>query len=155
MAADRTGPTIRLDGAVGPASVRGGAGGGDTAGRARRWARLERAWWLVLVVTMGVFSAIPMVNIALGLATKDYELWYNVGLAEWQGLDVYPRPETGRLFPFMYPPSAAAMLGLLSPLGATGTLIALVAVTSASWIACIALSTWLVAGPGGAGTRSS
>ena len=49
----------------------------------------------------------------------------------------------------MYPPSAAAMLGLLSPLGATGMLIALVAVTSASWIACIALSIWLVAGPGG------
>ena len=150
VAADRTGPTIRLDGAAGAASVRGGGGGGgDAAGRARRWARLERAWWLVLVVTMGVFSAIPMVNIALGLATKDYELWYNVGLAEWQGLDVYPRPETGRLFPFMYPPSAAAMLGLLSPLGATGMLIALVAVTSASWIACIVLSTWLVAGPGG------
>ncbi len=114
-----------------------------------RWARLERAWWLVLVVTMGVFSAIPMVNIVLGLATKDYGLWYQVGLAEWQGLDVYPRPETGRLFPFMYPPSAAAMLGLLSPLGATGMLIALVAVTSASWIACIVLSTWLAAGPGG------
>ena len=83
------------------------------------------------------------------MPTKDYGLWYQVGLAEWQGLDVYPRPETGRLFPFMYPPSAAAMLGMLSPLGPAGMLIALVAVTSASWIACILLSAWLAAGPGG------
>jgi hypothetical protein len=152
MAAGRSGssgPTIRLDGAEGPATVPGAAGEGDAARRALRRRRLERAWWLALVVTMGVFSALPVVNMALGLSTKDYGLWYQVGLAEWQGLDVYPRPETGRLFPFMYPPSAAAMLGMLSPLGPTGMLIALVAATSASWVACILLSAWLAAGPGG------
>jgi hypothetical protein len=98
---------------------------------------------------MGIFSAIPIVNMGLRLGTKDYGLWYQVGVAEGQGLDIYPRPESGRLFPFMYPPSAAAMLGLLSRLGPTGMLIALVAATSASWIACIGLSTWLAAGPGG------
>jgi hypothetical protein len=114
-----------------------------------RSARLERLWWLALIVTMGIFSAIPLVNRFRGLPTKDYGLWYQVGLAEWQGLDVYPRPETGRLFPFMYPPSAAAMLGLLSPLGATGLMIALVAINSASWVACVLLSAWLAAGPGG------
>lgn len=138
------GPTIRLDGAKGSAPGEGRAVGG----RSGRWARLERAWWLALVVTMGVFSAIPLVNLALGLATKDYLLWYQTGLAERLGLDVYPR-EPGRLFPFMYPPSAAAMLGMLSPMGQTGMLIALVAINSASWIACIGLSTWLAAGPGG------
>ncbi len=156
--ADRAGsigPTIRRDGAAGPASVPGasGTGAGDAGGRAsdrmRRWARLERLWWLALVVTMGIFSAIPVVNLFRDLPTKDYGLWYQVGLAEWQGLDVYPRPETGRLFPFMYPPSAAAMLGLLSPMGATGLMIALVAVNSASWTACILLSAWLAAGSGG------
>ena len=47
--------------------------------------------------------AFPIVNQLLGLSTKDYGLWYHVGLAVRQGLDVYPRPETGRLFPFMYP----------------------------------------------------
>jgi alpha-1,2-mannosyltransferase len=141
-----TGPTIRLDGVSG--AVSGPAAGGRASGRRLRWARLERAWWLALVVTMGVFSALPIVNMALGLSTKDYGLWYQVGLAEWQGLDVYPRPETGRLFPFMYPPSAAAMLGLLSPMGPTGMLIVMVALNSVSWLACIALSAWL-AGPGG------
>jgi alpha-1,2-mannosyltransferase len=148
-------PSIRRDGASGPGIGAGGTGGGGEAvgtgsgGRARRWARLERAWWPVLIVTMVVFAAIPMVNLAWDMPTKDYGLWYQVGLAEWQGLDIYPRPETGRLFPFMYPPSAAAMLGMLSPMGPAGMLITLVAVNSASWIACILLSAWLAAGPGG------
>jgi hypothetical protein len=154
MAVDRAGsigPTIRRDGTAGRPSIPGGSGtgGGDADDRARRWARLERLWWLALVVTMGIFSAIPLVNMFRELPIKDYGLWYQVGLAEWQGLDVYPRPETGRLFPFMYPPSAAAMLGLLSLTGPTGMMIALVAVNSASWIACIWLSAWLTAGSGG------
>ena len=36
-------------------------------------------------------------------------------------MDIYPDPATGRLFPFMYPPSAAAILGFLSVLGKHGT----------------------------------
>ncbi len=131
------GATTRRDGSP--------SGGGISA----RWARIERLWWVALVVTMGIFSALPIVNLALGLSTKDYGLWYQVGLAEGQGFDVYPRPETGRLFPFMYPPSAAAMLGVLARLGPVGMLVALVAINSASWLACIALSTYLAAGPGG------
>jgi hypothetical protein len=97
---------------------------------------------------MIVFSAFPLANLLLGLSTKDYGLWYQVGLALRRGLDVYPRPETGRLFPFMYPPSAAAMLGFVSLLGPTGTVIGLVLVNSISWLACIVLSVWLAAGPG-------
>jgi alpha-1,2-mannosyltransferase len=111
------------------------------------WARIERPWWGVLAATIAVFSAVPIANLMLGLPTKDYGLWYQVGLAVRQGLDIYPRPETGRLFPFMYPPSAAAMLAWLSLLGPYGSLLALVAVNSLSWIACIGLSAWLAAGP--------
>jgi hypothetical protein len=115
---------------------------------AARWARIERAWWVALIVTMTVFSAFPLANLLLGLATKDYRLWYQVGQAMRLGLDIYPRPETGRLFPFMYPPSAAAMLGVVSLLGQTGTLIALVLATSLSWLASIGLSVWLAMGTG-------
>ena len=50
------------------------------------WARLERAWWVVLIATMVVFSAFPIANMLLGLATKDYGLWYQVGLAVRRGL---------------------------------------------------------------------
>src|SRR6516225_8116066 len=112
------------------------------------WARIERGWWFGLAAAMLLFSGFPIANLLLGLSTKDYGLWYQVGLAVRQGLDVYPRPETGRLFPFMYPPSAAAMLGFVSFLGPTGTLLALVLVNSVSWLACIVLSVWLAAGPG-------
>src|SRR5262245_13842796 len=53
------GSTIRLDGTAGSPPVPGGASGGGAGGhaaggpggRAGRWARLERAWWLALVVT--------------------------------------------------------------------------------------------------------
>ncbi len=83
----------------------------DTSGGSRR---IERAWWAALVVAMLVFSAFPIANYCLGLSTKDYGLWYQVGLAVRQGLEIYPRPESGRLFPFMYPPSAAAMLAWVS-----------------------------------------
>jgi alpha-1,2-mannosyltransferase len=112
------------------------------------WARLERSWWKAFVGAILVFSAVPLINQLLGLSTKDYGLWYQVGLAVRQGLDIYPRPETGRLFPFMYPPSAAAMLAPLSLLGSTGTLLVLVLATSASWLASIALSIRLAASPG-------
>ena len=40
------------------------------------------------------------------------------------GARCYPRPETKCLFPFMYPPSAAAMLAWISMLGRTGSLCA-------------------------------
>jgi alpha-1,2-mannosyltransferase len=111
-------------------------------------ARVERGWWIALAVVMLVFSGFPIANLVLGLSTKDYNLWYQVGLALRQGLDIYPRPETHRLFPFMYPPSAAAMLAWVSMLGATGSLLALVAVNSASWLASIGLSVWLSVKPG-------
>ena len=110
------------------------------------WARIERVWWVGLGGAMLVFSAFPIANHFLGLSTKDYGLWYQVGLAVRQGLDIYPRPETGRLFPFMYPPSAAAMLAWVSMLGSFGSLLALLLVNSAAWVACILLSVWLAAG---------
>jgi alpha-1,2-mannosyltransferase len=112
------------------------------------WARIECAWWAALLGAMLVFSTFPVANLFLGLSTKDYGLWYQVGLAERQGLDIYPRPETGRLFPFMYPPSAAAMLAWVSLLGSIGSLVALVLVNSAAWMVCIGLSVWLAAGSG-------
>jgi hypothetical protein len=112
------------------------------------WARLERGWWKAFVGAILVFSAVPLINQILDLPTKDYGLWYQTGLAVRQGLDIYPRPETRRLFPFMYPPSAAAMLAPLSLLGSTGTLLALVLATSVAWLASIAVSIRLAAGPG-------
>ncbi len=110
--------------------------------------RLERAWWIVFGVLVIVFSAFPIANYLLGYATKDYGLWYQVGLAIRRGFDIYPRPETRRLFPFMYPPSAAAMLAVVSYLGSLGSLLALVAINSAAWLVSILLAQKLVLKPG-------
>jgi hypothetical protein len=145
------GLAMRRDNAASAGHGAGSSDGiGEKAGTAAPayWARIERAWWVATIGTMLVFSLFPIANLWLGLSTKDYGLWYRVGLAVRLGLDVYPRPETGRLFPFMYPPSAAAMLGWVSMLGHTGLVVALVVVNSASWLACIALSIWLAVNPG-------
>jgi alpha-1,2-mannosyltransferase len=112
------------------------------------WKRIERGWWVALSVAMLVFSAFPVANYFMGLSTKDYGLWYQVGLAVRQGLEIYPRPESGRLFPFMYPPSAAAMLTWVSMLGPIGSLAALLLVNSVAWVVSIRLSLWLAVGPG-------
>ena len=139
-----------LGSAPAPAEIRTELVGSSRLGR---WARIERVWWAALIATMLVFSVFPIANYFLGNSTKDYGLWYQVGLAVRQGVDIYPRPETGRLFPFMYPPSAAAMLGFVSVLGPLGSLSLLVLATSASWLACVWLSVWLALGSGGAGIR--
>jgi alpha-1,2-mannosyltransferase len=142
--------SLRRDDAVGkarsPAEIKAQAspGRGEPS---LTWARIERVWWVGLGGAMLAFSAFPIANQFLGLSTKDYGLWYQVGLAVRQGLDIYPRPETGRLFPFMYPPSAAAMLACMSLLGSIGSLLALLLVNSAAWLICIWLSVWLAAGP--------
>jgi hypothetical protein len=142
-------PSVRRDHAPGktvePAETNATTGLSGSKG-SRRWARIERTWWVAVVAAMVTFSAFPLGNLFLGLPTKDYGLWYQVGLALRHGLDVYPRPETGRLFPFMYPPSAAAMLAWISMLGPFGSLLILLLVNSAAWAICILLSVWLSAG---------
>jgi alpha-1,2-mannosyltransferase len=137
-------PTFRHDGGGGEASTGAKALAEPSAG----WARIERFWWLALGAAMLVFSAFPIANLIFGFSTKDYGLWYQVGLAVRQGFDIYPRPESHRLFPFMYPPSAAAMLAWVSMLGRTGSLLALVIVNSGAWLASIALSVYLAVKPG-------
>jgi alpha-1,2-mannosyltransferase len=109
-------------------------------------ARLQRCLIGLLAVLMVVFSAIPIVIDLRGLPNKDYSLWYQVGVALRQGLNIYPDPDTGRLFPFMYPPSAAAILGFVCVLGKHGTTLLLVVVHSAAWAGAIVLSVWLATG---------
>jgi hypothetical protein len=87
------------------------------------------------------------------MPNKDYSLWYQVGVVIRQGMDIYPDPATGRLFPFMYPPSAAAILGFLSVLGKHATTLVLVLAHSAAWIGAITLSVRLATGERGKGMR--
>jgi hypothetical protein len=123
--------------------------GGDHCHEAPVWhhfPRLHLGLGAILLILMVVFSAIPMTIDLRGKPNKDYSLWYQVGVAIRQGIDIYPDPATGRLFPFMYPPSAAAMLGFISVLGKHGSTLVLVLGHSAAWIGAIILSTWLATG---------
>ncbi|WP_165070689.1 glycosyltransferase family 87 protein [Paludisphaera rhizosphaerae] len=120
-------------------------------------ARTPFRWepWLIglTAILMVVFSAPPLYNLFAGAPNKDYSLWYQVGAAVREGIDVYPDPDSNRLFPFMYPPSAAALLGYVSCVGPYATGILLVLVHSAAWVGAVLLSVRLATG-GTARTRN-
>jgi hypothetical protein len=131
-----------------------------TCGDRRRerisWSGSPRLWWdlvSLFVLLIAVFSAIPLTIDLLGMPNKDYSLWYQVGVVIRQGMNIYPDPATGRLFPFMYPPSAAAILGFLSVLGKHATTLVLVLAHSAAWVGTIVLSVWLTTGAKGKDMR--
>ena len=111
-----------------------------------RLPRLQRGMMAVFLLLMVVFSAIPLTIDLRNMPNKDYSLWYQVGVVLRQGIDIYPNPATGRLFPFMYPPSAAAILGFLSVLGKHGTTLVLVLAHSVAWVGAVVLSVWLATG---------
>ena len=100
---------------------------------------------IALVTLMIAFSVAPIVTTFREGMRKDYPLWYSVGRIVLNGGEVYPT-EPGRLFPFMYPPSCASMLAIGSLLGEKLFVIGLVLINSASWLACILLSVYLVTG---------
>ena len=98
-----------------------------------------------LVTAMIAFSIAPIRNCVIGKEfNKDYTLWYQVGGWVLRGQEIYPKD--GRPFPFMYPPPAAAMLGMLSSLGYLPMVLILLLVNAAAWVACIRLAVGLVAG---------
>ena len=147
QAAERPAAVRRDGGSIedgSPASEQGqGAGENKFLTAWSRSPRLQRGLMAGFLLLMVVFSAIPLTIDLRHMPNKDYSLWYQVGVALRQGLDIYPDPATGRLFPFMYPPSAAAMLGFVSVLGKHGTTLVLVLAHSVAWVGAVALSVWL------------
>src|SRR5262245_22831444 len=107
--------------------------------------RRARAGWLALLaLVMAVLSAFPVVSRLRGGSAKDYGLWFGAGRIAAAGGDLYPRG--GVLdFPFMYPPTAAALLAPLSVLGELPLIIILVLLNSAAWAVTIWLSAALAA----------
>ena len=107
--------------------------------------QIRRTWLIMaLAATIVGFSVAPLLNDYLNQGNKDYVLWYYVGRAVSQGLEIYPKD--GRVFPFMYPPSAAAMLAIASQVGPRPFVLLLVAATTAAWVGAILLSVYLATG---------
>jgi hypothetical protein len=110
--------------------------------------RIGRTWLIfALAATIIGFSVAPLLNESLDRGNKDYPLWYYVGRAVSQGVEVYPKD--GRVFPFMYPPSAAAMLAIASQVGPRAFVALLVGLNTVSWVASIVLSVYLATGKKG------
>jgi hypothetical protein len=106
--------------------------------RATRWSVA------ILVIAMVAFSVGPLWSSIRGIKNKDYNLWYRTGSAVLRGDAIYPTDN--RPFPFMYPPSCAAMLAGASVAGETAMVFALLLATSLSWIGSILLSVYLATG---------
>jgi Glycosyltransferase family 87 len=103
--------------------------------------------WLIglFVFFVLVFSTIPIRNYLHGGSTKDYPLWFNTGTRMLQNRSVYYIDPHGE-FPFMYPPGAAGLLALISPMGRLSMMLLLVMANSLAWWVCIAGSVYLVSG---------
>jgi hypothetical protein len=124
----------RLAGGAAPAHSRGG--------EAPPW--VYRVLIALLVAGMIGFSIAPITRCVLGQKNKDYPLWYKTGRIVLAGGTIYPRDQ--REFPFMYPPAAAALLGVASAGGELPLVIGLIVINSAAWIAAVLLSVYLATG---------
>jgi hypothetical protein len=106
---------------------------------------------LLLISTVLGFSAIPLVNNLrgdeIGRPNKDYPLWYLTGQQFVHGEALYPT-EADATFPFMYPPFAAMILGLLSVAGPTVMLGLLLVLNAVSLAVAVELTVRLVCGRG-------
>jgi hypothetical protein len=93
---------------------------------------------------MAAFSVAPVANNLLDRQNKDYNLWYETGRTFLHGGAVYPTDS--RPFPFMYPPTAAALLAISSLAGPRLFVPLLLLVNSAAWVGSILLSVRLATG---------
>jgi hypothetical protein len=107
--------------------------------------QIRQTWLLfALAATILGFSVAPLLNDSLNRGNKDYTLWYYVGRAVSQGTEIYPKD--GRVFPFMYPPSAAAMLAIASQVGPRLFVPLLVLLNTVALVSAIVLSVYLATG---------
>lgn len=107
-----------------------------------------RALLFVFVVTVIVFSALPLLRYFRGRSLFDYKLWYDTGKHVLAGHEIYFF-RSGK-YDFIYPPSCALFLAGASLLGQGGLILLLVAINSAAWFYSARLSAILAAGQAGA-----
>jgi hypothetical protein len=103
-----------------------------------------RALIALFLLTAIAFSVAPLVRLLAGRTIKDYQLWFDTGRAMIAGGEIYPTSH--HKFPFMYPPTAAALLAPLTLLGKGGLIASLLLVNCLAWWASIALSVRLASG---------
>src|SRR5216110_178976 len=106
-----------------------------------------RALLVVFVVTVIVFSALPLLRYFRGRTLLDYKLWYETGQYVLAGHEIYFF-RSGK-YDFMYPPPCALFLAGASLLGQGRLILLLVAINSAAWFYSARLSATLAGGTHG------
>jgi hypothetical protein len=107
-----------------------------------------RALLFVFVVTVILFSALPLLRYFRGRTLFDYKLWYDTGQHVLAGHEIYFF-RSGK-YDFMYPPPCALFLAGASLLGQAGLILLLVAINSVAWFSSARLSAVLAGGMAGA-----
>lgn len=107
-----------------------------------------RVLLVIFVVTVIVFSALPLLRYIRGHTLFDYKLWYETGQHVLAGHEIYFF-RSGK-YDFMYPPPCALFLAGASLLGQGGLILLLVAINSVAWFYSARLSALLAGGQTGA-----
>ena len=108
------------------------------------WFTARHAATLVVLAMIG-FSVAPLYNVLMHRPfNKDYDLWQWTGRVVRVGGEIYPADQ--HLFPFMYPPSCAAMLAPIGGLSRLAFVAMLLLLNAASWALCILGSVFLATG---------
>jgi hypothetical protein len=107
-----------------------------------------RVLLVIFVVTVIVFSALPLLRYICGHTLFDYKLWYETGQHVLAGHEIYFF-RSGK-YDFMYPPPCALFLAGASLLGQGGLILLLVAINSVAWFYSARLSVLLAGGQTGA-----
>ena len=98
---------------------------------------------IALVVAMALFSVFPLANVLVDRFAMDYDVWYTTAQDYLNHRPIYPN---GIELPFIYPPSAAAMLTLPATLGKRALVLLLLFSNSLAWLASVALTVRLATG---------
>lgn len=107
---------------------------------------MRNRWVVALFAVVSLcFAAVPVRKDLKGLPNKDYVLWHRTGEIVRAGGDVYPH---GSRFPFLYPPSAAAILGIAGAFGSTVLVLLLAFAHTVAWAGSVRLSVTLSGPPG-------
>src|SRR5438552_5002737 len=96
-----------------------------------------RALLVVFVVTVIVFSALPLLRYFRGRTLFDYKLWYETGQYVLAGHEIYFF-RSGK-YDFMYPPPCALFLVGACLLGQGGLIFLFSLINAAAWLC----SSWL------------
>ena len=100
---------------------------------------------ILFITTPITFTLIPFIRFLRSGTDMDYRTWYQAGQTVLHGGEIYPH---GQIFPFMYPPMCALMLGVPAFFGKAMMILILSSVNTVAWLLCIWFTSALISEKG-------